>query len=96
MIVQRQTWLMKDGNIPKAVELFKGVRNWDLPYPWRMYQTLTGERNTFIVETELEDLATYDKFWTEVTSRPEFPAFMEKWSELEHVRYSVEFLTLYE
>jgi hypothetical protein len=96
MIVQRQTWLMKWGDDVKAVELFRGVRDWDLPYTWRMYRTLTGVGNTFIVETEFEDLATYDKFWAEVASRPEWPAFVEKYRELERVRYSMEFLTLEE
>jgi hypothetical protein len=96
VIVQRQTWLMKWGNVGKAVELFKGTRSWDLPYTWRMYHTLTGERNTFTVETEFEDLATHDRFLGRCHFKARMPAFLEKWRELEHVRYSVEFLTLEE
>ncbi len=96
MIVQRQTWLIKWPDDAKAVELFRGVRNWDLPYTWRMYRTFTGEQHKFIVETEFEDLATHDKFWADVNARPEFPAFLEKWRELEHLSYTVEFLTLEE
>ena len=98
MIVERHTWEMQwYTGVRGLVELLQEAWGWlDLPITHRIYTTNTGVRNTVIQEIEFEDFEAREKFSADRNSRPEWGPMLEKWRELEQVRWSVELLRLVE
>ena len=83
MIVERLTFRIKPGYMEKAVEMAKEVRAMpDEPHGSRIYTSL-GPFDTLVYERGFENLAQNEAYWAAWWSRPETPAFMEKWHEVE-------------
>ena len=84
MIVNRVSVRVKPGRRDKVVDLLKAERaNLDDPSTMRILTSNTGAPwNTLVYELTAENLADSERGWEEWGSRPETPAFMEKWLQL--------------
>jgi hypothetical protein len=69
MIVNRRTFIVKQGNGEQAAELLKNGTSFTpfLP-PFRIYISDIGQFNQVALEIEFKDLAEYDRFWTTSTA----------------------------
>jgi hypothetical protein len=83
MIVNRRTFRIKNGKAQKVAEMMKS-ENERLKWPvtHRIYTANIAPFNLVIGEWEFEDLAAYEKFWTDWFALPETEAFMKKWNAL--------------
>ena len=81
MIVQRMTVNVKKGCMQELLEFLKEIRK-KRGYNYRLYQSNLGTFDQIALEMELDDLAAFDKFWTEYFALPETPASDKKWNEL--------------
>lgn len=83
MIVNRRTFKIKHGKEWEVVELLK-AENERLQWPItsRVYMSKIAPWGQLVVEWEFEDLAAYDKYWTDWEALPETKTFMKKWLKL--------------
>ncbi|MDF1516136.1 MAG: hypothetical protein P1S60_20170 [Anaerolineae bacterium] len=83
MIVNRRTFKVKHGKEWECVEMVK-AENERLKWPvtYRIYMSNIAPWGQMVVEWEFEDLAAYDKFWTDWQALPETEAYMKKWRKL--------------
>jgi hypothetical protein len=83
MIVNRRTFIAKRGCLDAAAKMVvEELSKNDPPIPYRVYTANIAPFDSIAVEWEFEDLAAYEKAWTNWFARPETPEFMEKWNEL--------------
>ena len=80
MIVQRHTFVVKQGRVEEAVKIIQD--SWEWPesevIPHRAYRTISGQNNEIFQDLEFEDFEARDKWWADVRSRPEWAPFVEK------------------
>jgi hypothetical protein len=83
MIVNRRTFVVKQGREHKAIELLKGaVTGHPHPHPGRVYRPQLGPFNVLVLEIEFENLEDYERYFAEFRASPGQAEFMEKWFEL--------------
>ena len=80
MIVNRMTVTVKQGHMDELIEHLKEGRKRG-GYDFRLYRSSLGTYDQIAYEFEFEDMAAFDKFWTEWNALPETPAFLEKWND---------------
>ena len=81
MIVNRLTYTVKLGRMQELLDFVNADRK-KHGYNYRMYQSNIGTFDQVAFELEFEDLAAFDKFWSEWIALPETAAFMEKFNEM--------------
>jgi hypothetical protein len=83
MIVNRRTFLVKQGCMDDLVALMKAeAERINIAVPFRIYTPYIAPFDFVAAEWEFGSLADYNKFWTEWFARPETAEFMEKWNKL--------------
>jgi LPS sulfotransferase NodH len=83
VIVNRRTFIVKRGCQQKIVELIReATPKFPHSHPRRLYTPSIAPFDVIAIETEFEDLAGYEKYWTAWGEWSGVAEFMEKWFEL--------------
>ena len=83
MIVHHMTWKAKPGQENALVEMIKeGFAMHPAPHGRRIFTPDIGANNRVVIDIEFENLAEYEAYWEEWNSKPELPAFAERWLKL--------------
>jgi hypothetical protein len=83
MIVNRRTFIVKNGRMDEAVEILQSPRDFmeNVP-PHRMYVSAMGTFNLLAMELEFENYTEYEAFWIAFGKASGRPAMMEKWFDV--------------
>ena len=83
MIVERMTWKAKPGQENALVEAVKeAFAMHPAPHGRRILTPNVGPYNEVVVEIEYDDISENAAYWEEWFSKPEYPAFAEKWNKM--------------
>jgi hypothetical protein len=84
MIVERRTFLVKQGCQATAIEMLKQEieGNTAFTHSYRIYAPDIGPYGVIVVEWEYEDLQEMRASWDAWFAKPGIPEFYEKWFEL--------------
>jgi len=81
MIVQRHVFKAKWGCGEKLVALL--TEEWEKRgLCYRIYTPITGPWPTVVVEGEFQSQDEREKFWAELSARPDIPAYVDKMGEV--------------
>ena len=87
MLVNRRTFVVKQGCMPEVVALIQSMlKKYPKPEPqrYRFYQPYIGPFAILAMEAEFESLDEYEKFWAEWGAGPQAKEWAEKSPQLLH------------
>lgn len=101
MLVDRRVFMVKGGKMDEVLELLKAeqarVRQaYNYSGATRNYASYVGTFGQLVLESEWNDLAEWEAFWSEWGASPEGIAFQEEWGPLLESGGRVELWTLVE
>ena len=85
MLVHRLTFYVKPGSAGKAIEMMRESQTiFDVPHGLLIYAPYhSGEDNVVTADVKFENLTELEEWWAKWTSHPDFPAFIQRWFELQ-------------
>lgn len=80
IVVNRRTFIAKQGCFNEAISLLKSFSRADLTY--RFYRPRYAPFSTIAFEVEFASVAEMDRVWDEWSASPEAATFMSRWVEI--------------
>lgn len=83
MIVNRRTFVVKNGQMDRAVEMLREAGQ-KFPYsrPRRLFVPSFAAFDALVLDVEHADMAEYDEYWNAVLALPWFEDWMAEWHQI--------------